>query len=134
MVTAVCWGCGWDSTAMLIEMEHRGERPDLITFADTGGEKKRTYEFLPLFIQWLLDHDFPEPIICVYEPKEGTKNRYRQAVIDVADRLGIDLTEQELDRLSRLYGNMVANDTLVGLAFGFKSCSIKWKFEAQEFW
>ena len=35
----VAYGMGVDSTAMLIGMYLRGLRPDLILFADTGGEK-----------------------------------------------------------------------------------------------
>lgn len=130
--TAVCWGAGWDSTAMLIEMERRGERPDLITFADVGAEKAGTYAFIPVFTQWLIDHGFPAPVICEYRPKEVTRGRYRQAVADLLDDLGLDLAELEIDRLSRLYGNMIANETLPGIAFGPKSCSLKWKLEAQE--
>ena len=129
---AVCWGAGWDSTAMLIEMEKRGERPDLITFADTGGEKPGTYDFIPIFMAWLCDHDFPAPVICEYRPKPETSARYRRAVLAMAARLGIALTADQIERLSRLYGNMIANETLPGLAFGLKSCSIKWKLEAQE--
>jgi hypothetical protein len=129
---AVCWGAGWDSTAMLIEMERRGERPDVITFADTGAEKPDTYAFLPVFAQWCRDHAFPEPIVCVYEPKDATQERYRNAVVETTNRLGLKLDAAALDRLGRLYGNMVANETLPGIAFGPKSCSIKWKLEAQE--
>jgi hypothetical protein len=129
---AVCWGGGWDSTAMLIEMERRGIRPDLITMADAGGEKRGTYKFMPIFADWCRSVDFPEPTICVYRPKDDTLARYRSAVVDVVDRLKIKIDAEQLERLSRLYGNMVANETLPGLAFGAKSCSLKWKLEAQE--
>lgn len=132
VTTAVCWGAGWDSTALLIELQRRGERPALITMADVGGEKPGTYAFIPVFRQWLLDHDFPEPVICHYQPQDATQQRYLEAVDDVACQLGLRLTEQGRLRLGRLYGNMVANDTLPGIAFGPKSCSIKWKVEAQE--
>ena len=40
----VAYGLGVDSTAMLVEFAHRGIRPDLILFADTGGEKPETYQ------------------------------------------------------------------------------------------
>jgi hypothetical protein len=129
---AVCWGAGWDSSAMLIEMHRRGIRPDLITFADVGAEKPGTYAFLPLFNQWCRDVGFPEPTVCTYAPMIKTSDRYRAAVVEVANRLGIPVTPVQLDRLSRIYGNMVANQTLPGIAFGMKSCSIKWKIEAQE--
>ena len=132
MTTTVCWGAGWDSSAMLIEMHRRGDRPDLITFADVGAEKPGTYDFIPLFAAWCRDVGFPEPLVCVYQPMAVTSARYRSATVEVANRLGITLTDQQLDRLSRIYGNMVANETLPGLAFGMKSCSIKWKLEAQE--
>lgn len=38
------FGGGVNSTAMLVEMHKRGIRPDLILFADTGGERPETYE------------------------------------------------------------------------------------------
>ncbi len=131
-VSAVCWGAGWDSTAMLIEMERRGWRPDLITFADTGGEKTDTYQFIPLFTQWLRDHDMPEPIICRYQPRPETQARYRAATASFADRLGLRMSDDQLNRLAGLFGNMIANETLPGIAFGPKTCSVKWKVEAQE--
>lgn len=129
---AVCWGGGVDSTAMLIRMQRLGIRPELITMADVGAEKPGTYEFIPLFTQWCLDHDFPAPTICSYQPQAKTAERYRQAAQEVAQRLGIVLSAERLTRLARIYGNMVANVTLPGIAFGMKSCSIKWKLEAQE--
>jgi len=113
-------------------MHRRGLRPDLITFADTGGEKPGTYEFIPVFTQWLVDRGFPAPAICRYQPQDKTTERYRQATADVAQALGLRLSDLQIDRLAGLYGNMVANDTLPGIAFGPKSCSIKWKIEGQE--
>jgi len=130
---AVCWGAGWDSTAMLIEMEKRGIRPDLITFADVGGEKPGTYEFLPVFAEWCRDVDFPEPTTCVRGTGEETLARYRSAVVQMSIRLGVKLTVEQTDRLSRLFGNMLANETMPSIAFGGKSCSVRWKIEAQEF-
>lgn len=132
MAITVCCGVGWDSVAMLIKMSHEGIRPDLITFADVGAEKPGTYAFIPLLQQWLADHSFPELTICEYKPMDKTHDRYREAAQAAADRCGIKLDEVRLNRLARIYGNMVANETLPGLAFGMKSCSIKWKVEAQE--
>jgi 3'-phosphoadenosine 5'-phosphosulfate sulfotransferase (PAPS reductase)/FAD synthetase len=42
----VAYGLGVDSTAMLVEFAVRGIRPDMILFADTGGEKPETYQYL----------------------------------------------------------------------------------------
>lgn len=142
MVTAVCYGGGWDSTAMLIEMVRRGERPDLITMADVGGEKRYpdpeqneqigTMEFVALFDDWLRSRDFPGITLCTYQPKPATQQRYQAAAEAVCNRLGLKVSDNVIAGLAKLYGNMVANDTLPGIAFGPKSCSLKWKLEAQE--
>ena len=42
-LSVVSYGAGTNSTAMLIGLHERGERPDLILFADTGGERPETY-------------------------------------------------------------------------------------------
>jgi hypothetical protein len=49
----VCYGAGVDSTAMLVAMYQQGIRPDLITFADTGGEKPETLEQVGIMSDWL---------------------------------------------------------------------------------
>lgn len=141
-INAWCWGAGWDSSAGIIEATKRGEQIDLITFADTGGEKNvpdpqrgeevGTYDFIPLFQEWCRDNGQPEPVVCEYTPKPETLSRYELVTREVIDALGLSMSEEKIVRLSRLYGNMVANDTLPGIAFGPKSCSIKWKLEAQE--
>ena len=128
----VCLGFGWDSTAMLIRMVQRGERPALITFADVGAEKRATYDFLPVFTEYLVDHGFPAPKTCTYQPRPETHSRYRAAVLQAQQRLNLDLSPQQIDRLSSLYGNLLANQTLPSQAFGLKGCSMKWKVEAQE--
>lgn len=49
----VKYGGGVNSTAMLILMLRKEIPIDVILFCDTGGEKPQTYEFLPVFDQWL---------------------------------------------------------------------------------
>lgn len=49
----VSWGGGVNSTAMVVGLLAREIRPDLILFADTGGERARTYQFLARFTKWL---------------------------------------------------------------------------------
>lgn len=55
----VAYGGGVNSTAMLVEMHRRGIKPDLILFADTGGERPETYAGVQQVSQWCLDHGFP---------------------------------------------------------------------------
>lgn len=60
----VAYGMGVDSTAMLVGLHQRGVRPDLILFADTGGEKPETYAYLPIIQAWLERVGFP-PVVVV---------------------------------------------------------------------
>lgn len=100
----VSYGLGVDSTAMLIGMAARGIRPDLILFADTGSEKPETYAYLPIIQRWLASIGFP-PVTTV--------------------RLGT--VHGKLGDYSTLEENCRVNETLPSLAFGRKSCSLKWK-------
>ena len=97
----VAYGMGVDSTAMLIGLKRRGIRPDLILFADTGGEKPDTYLYAPIIRQWLREVDFPQMEVVRYVPP--------------------------IAPYDSLYSNCWVNETLPGLAFRKKSCSIKWK-------
>lgn len=104
----VCYGAGVDSTAMLMALADAGIRPDIITFADTGGEKPETYRQLHTMNLWLLKRDWPLITKCKKITLESTPY----------DDLG---------------GNCSANETLPSLAFGMKSCSIKWKQAPQDY-
>ena len=64
----VAYGLGVDSTAMLIEFARRGVRPDLILFADTGGEKPETYTYLPVIQEYLARAGFPAVVTVRYAP------------------------------------------------------------------
>lgn len=59
LTTIVSYGAGTNSTAMLIGMQDRGERPDAILFADTGGERPATYDYVAMFSAWLVTKGFP---------------------------------------------------------------------------
>ena len=65
----VAYGLGVDSTAMLVEFARRGVRPDLILFADTGGEKPETYAYLPVIQRYLAGVGFPDVVVVRYQPK-----------------------------------------------------------------
>ena len=116
----VSYGMGVDSTALLIHLarqynatRHKNPsyRPDLITFADTGNEKKETYAYLPVIQDYLRSVGFPELTVVRYQPEEGrTKN-------------GMYYTLEQ---------NCLVNKTLPSLAFGFKKCSLKWKRVPQD--
>jgi hypothetical protein len=101
----VAYGGGLNSTAMLVEMVNRDIRPDLILFADTGGERPDTYAYRDRFSEWLTVQGFPEIITVRYECEDAT------------------LEDECLRRKalpSPAYG------------FRFRSCSEKWKQRPQK--
>lgn len=102
----VSYGMGVDSTAMLVGMQQRGIRPDLILFADTGGEKPETYAYLPVIDAWLASVGFPAVTVVRYKP---TRARY-----------------------DTLEGKCLMNETLPSLAFGMHSCALVFKVEPQD--
>lgn len=106
MVTIVAYGMGVDSTAMLVGMQQRGERPDLILFADTGDEKAETYAYLPVINAWLERVGFPQvTVVKNARPLSGDKS-----LSDSCMRLGV----------------------LPALAYGAHQCSLVWKRDPQQ--
>lgn len=100
---AACFGSGVDSTAMLVALYLAGIQPHVITFADVGeGEKPETMAHLDRMNAVLASWGWSPIITCRKIPLVST---------------GYD----------SLYSNCLANETLPSLAFGLKSCSIKWK-------
>lgn len=97
----VGYGAGVDSTAMLIGLTKQGVKVDFIIFSDTGGEKPETYAFIPKFSQWLKKNGQPEITIVKYSREDGEE----------------ETLEQELLR----------RKVLPPIAYGFKSCSEKYK-------
>lgn len=101
--TVVSYGAGTNSTAMLVGLHERGERPDLILFADTGGERPETYSHRDAVSDWCEGVGFPR-IVTVKAPNK--------------------LLEQDcIDRKA-----------LPSIAYGFKTCSLRWKKEPQDKW
>lgn len=105
-VLVLSYGGGTNSTAMLIGMVERGIKPDHILFADTGGEKQGTYHYINYFNNWLYQHDFPLIETVKYKTRLGTNLTLEQDIID--------------------------HQTLPAIAFGFKTCSQKFKIAPQE--
>src|SRR5215216_2891692 len=58
-ILVVALGLGRDSTALLVLLYELGIRPDLILFADTGGEKPETYAYVSVLNAWLVRVGFP---------------------------------------------------------------------------
>lgn len=102
----VGFGGGVNSMAALILLRNMGLKPDLITFADTAGEKPGTYAYFDLVAAWLKLVGFP-PLTIVKK---------------VSPRTGDDSLEEESLR----------RETLPSRAFGMSSCAMRWKIEPQE--
>jgi len=95
------YGLGVDSTAMLVEFALRG-----ILFADTGGEKPETYEYLSVIQPFLARVGFPDLVVVRYQPKRAA--------------------------YETLEGQCLHTGTLPSLAYGGKSCSLKYKRTPQD--
>jgi hypothetical protein len=102
----VAYGLGVNSTAMLVEFVNRNIIPDLILFADTGGEKPETYAYMTVIQQYLKKVKFPEVITVRYEPKWAAYHTLEEQCLHTG--------------------------TLPSLAYGGKSCSLKYKRSCQD--
>lgn len=99
----VSYGGGVNSKAMLVEWRERGgRRPDLILFADTGGERPETYADVCDFSAWLVSVGYPAVEIVRNSGRHGTLER-----------------------------ECLTQHTLPSLAFGYKKCSEKYKARPQ---
>lgn len=106
MRIVVSYGGGINSTALLINLQKQGIIPDAILFADTGGEKEGTYHFIKYFNSWLISNGMPEIETVKYKTKHGIEITLEQDVLN--------------------------NQTLPAIAFGWKTCSQKFKILPQE--
>ena len=102
----VGYGGGVNSTAMLIECYRRGVKVDLISFADTGGERPETYSYVIGFSMWLVSVGYPPITIVRKNRRDGS----------------IETLEDECIR----------RNSLPSLAYGFKTCSQKFKIQPQD--
>lgn len=98
----VSYGAGVNSTAILVGMYQREIMPDLILFADTGGERPHTYDYIDMFSEWLADRGMPK--------------------ITIVKKGGIQETLEE---------NLLRMNHLPALAYGYKQCSLKYKIQPQ---
>jgi hypothetical protein len=105
--TVVAYGGGVNSTALLVGLHERGERPDAIVFADTGGERRETYAHVAAMSAWCISAGFPE-IATVRATFQGE----------------VETLEQQLLRTK----------SVPSLAYGYKRCSQRFKREPSEKW
>ena len=103
----LAFGGGTDSTAIICGWIEKKLQPfDHILFADTGGERPHTYEHIERMQKFLADNGMP-PITIVRKVKR-------------------DQTVQTLEE------NCLSANMLPSLAYGFKSCSQKFKIAPQD--
>lgn len=109
MVTSVSFGGGVNSTAMIVLLAERDERPDFVLFADTGGEREHTYAHVAEVDAWLRAREWP-----------GITR------VSNADPDGLGHGHASLE------DECLRNRTLPSLAYGNKGCSVKWKRQPME--
>lgn len=104
-MTVLNYGGGTNSTALIIEAYHRGLRPDIIVFADTGSERPETYAYLDTMQAWLASVDFPELTILRWIRVQAPHAGEFIALHDWCER----------------------ENSVPSKAFGFSGCTSKWK-------
>lgn len=107
---SVAYGMGVDSTAVLAGLYKLGIRPDVILFANTRSERRETYEYLPVINAWLEARGWST--VTVIEYMVGDFKNWPE--------------------YRGLEENCLTNGTLPSEAFGFGSCSPKWKIAPQD--
>jgi hypothetical protein len=101
----IAYGGGTNSVAMLCGFRERNIKPDLIIFADTGGELPHTYDHIKIMSQKTTEWwNIPIEIVHKTYKKEQTS----------------------LER------DCIRNKTLPSLAYGRKACSMKYKIDPKK--
>jgi hypothetical protein len=104
-IVAVAYGSGTNSTAMLIGWVSLGLPVRYITFSDTGGERPEVYDYLITFENWLVNRGAPPITVVGYRTRDGRDVSLEQRCLE--------------------------SKTLPSLAYGWKSCSEKFKVRPQ---
>lgn len=105
----LAYGIGVDSTALLVELEARGEAPDLVLSADPGAEKPETYEYQKIMAAWMAARGIP------YEVVRYVPRRFKH-----------------WPPYYSILANVLTNATLPSISMGRHSCSLKWKVAPQD--
>lgn len=109
MTVIVSYGGGTNSVALLLMMITKREPPPYaILFANTGDEKPHTYEYLLMFSEFIQKHGYP--------------------LIQTLYRARRDKTWRSLEQ------DCLRLQCLPSVAYGFKTCSQKFKIEPQDKW
>lgn len=106
MKIVVSYGGGTNSTAILVNMVKHQIIPSDIVFADTGGERPETYEHIEYMNKWLASKNFPLIRTVKYATKHGEELTLEQECLN--------------------------NNTIPPIAFGWKTCSQKYKIRPVE--
>jgi hypothetical protein len=104
MIDFLSVSCGGGrNNAMVFGFYEKGIQPDILTFADTHGEKPEVYENINRLSEWCLSH------------------------------LGIPITILSKDSMyASLEDQCLRTHTLPSAAYGWRSCSDKWKIQPQD--
>lgn len=100
------FGGGTNSLAVLINMVKHQIIPNEILFSDTGGEQPKTYKIIEEVNIWLSEKNFPTIKTLRYKTKNGEELTLEQDCLN--------------------------NNTVPPIAFGWKTCSQKFKISPVE--
>ena len=105
----LAYGIGVDSTALIVELVARGQKPDLVLSADTGVEKPATYAYLDVIRPWMDAHDIRHELVS-YTPKRFKHWPPYYGLLEMC----------------------LTNATLPSKSLGGSSCSLKYKKAPQD--
>lgn len=105
----LAYGIGVDSTALLVELVARGQKPDLVLSADTGVEKPATYAYLDVIRPWMDAHGIRHELVS-YTPKRFKHWPPYYGLLEMC----------------------LTNATLPSESLGGSSCSLKYKKAPQD--
>lgn len=103
----VNFGGGVNSTALLLFIHDRDERPDWVLFADTGSERPETYKNIEVVEKWCKKVGFPFATTR-WIRKDGT--------------------------FESIHENALRTSYLPSKAYGLAGCTYKWKSQPMERW
>ncbi len=116
MSLVVNFGGGVNSLAVLCGLRERGERPDVVIFADTGSEKPETYASNAVVDDWLTSVGFPAITVVANGGRE------------------IRRRDGSIVSFSSLEDECLKTSTLPSRAYGFGRCADHWKRRPIERW